>query len=216
MKNKTQVPSFPEPQFIYFDFGNVLCSFSHEQAAQQMAQVANVPYDLVWNVVFGSGNLQIRYEMGDFSTQQFYEAFCSNTNSSPNFDSWVLAGAAMFEPIVSTWAIAASLRKANYRLGILSNTCESHWDYCLQRFLNLAEIFPVQVLSYQVRCMKPLQAIYRFAQEMAGCEAESIFFVDDRPENILMAQQSGFNAVQFSSVHQLLRDFHNAQVRFNF
>ena len=35
------------PKFVYFDLGNVLCSFSNERACRQMAEVAGVSPEAV-------------------------------------------------------------------------------------------------------------------------------------------------------------------------
>ena len=52
--------------------------------------------------------------------------------------------------------------------------------------------------------MKPEPEIYRVSTELARTKPESIFFTDDRLENIQGAQQAGWNAVQFTSADRLM------------
>ena len=65
--------------FLYFDLGNVLLRFDHEIACQQMAKVAAVSADRVREIVFESG-LELQYERGELSTDEFYEEFQNREN----------------------------------------------------------------------------------------------------------------------------------------
>ena len=47
------------PRFLYFDLDNVLLKFDHHLAARQMAEVAGLTEDRVWDLVFGSDLEQI-------------------------------------------------------------------------------------------------------------------------------------------------------------
>ena len=84
-----------------------------------------------------------------------------------------------------------NLWAAGYRLGILSNTCEAHWEYVSDgRYMVVRDLFELRVLSYEERCSKPEVAIYEVAARRAGTDPERIFFVDDRPENVRRGQAS--------------------------
>jgi FMN phosphatase YigB (HAD superfamily) len=82
---------------------------------------------------------------------------------------------------------------------VLSNTNESHWQYCCRTFGILPDAFDLTVLSFEVHSMKPDSGIYMAAAERAGVEPSRIFFVDDRIENVEAARQLGFDAVQYTS-----------------
>jgi glucose-1-phosphatase len=204
------------PRFIYFDLGNVLLAFSHEQAAAQMARVSQCDPALVWDVVFGAQGLEYAYETGLLSSEQFFQRFCELTHSHPNYDELLLAGSAIFRPVTGTIALVARLQAAGHRLGVLSNTCEAHWNYCCQHYPCLGRSFELFCLSYEVRAMKPHPAIYTRAIEMAECQANEIFFCDDRPENVQAALQAGIDAVLFTQPAQLVRDLMARGVLFNY
>ena len=72
------------PKFLYFDLGNVVLPFDYLVAVRQMADVAGVPPAVIQEVVFDSG-LEIAYERGEMTTEQFYETFCQRTGKRPDF-----------------------------------------------------------------------------------------------------------------------------------
>ena len=202
-------------RFFYFDLGNVLLCFDHERAARQMADVAGVSRESVWETVFAS-DLEWRYEAGEISTEEFYEIFCQQTNSTPDFATLKLAGADIFELNVPIMPIVAGLRSVGARLGILSNTNEAHWNFVsADRYRLLPGYFEQLALSYEIKAMKPHPAVYEAAISLAGVDASEVFFVDDRPENVAGAKDCGIDAVQFTTTGQLVRDLLQRGVRFN-
>jgi putative hydrolase of the HAD superfamily len=199
-------------RFVYFDLGNVLLGFSHEQAARQMAELAGCSYALAWEVVFGTGRLELAYEVGELSSPQFHDLFCQQTNTQPPYEEFLLAGAAIFTPFQQSWDIVSELKSRGHRLGILSNTCDAHWQYCAANYSLLLREFVVECLSFRVGCMKPQAMIYENAIAKAECDAEEIFFVDDRPENVAGARKLGIDAVLFVSPEQLRADLQQREL----
>ncbi|HEY4232000.1 MAG TPA: HAD family phosphatase [Lacipirellulaceae bacterium] len=203
-------------QMIYFDLGNVLLSFSHERMCQQMADVAGVPLDVVRTTVFGDDDAhaaQIRYETGLIDTDGYFEYFCRSTGTRPNRQHLERAFCDIFAPIEETWALVRKLAAAGHRLGILSNTNSLQWEWCTDgRFPLLADLggpgspFAWAVLSFEVHSMKPDRPIYDVAVERVGVPASNIFFVDDRPENVVGAKTAGIDAVLFTDAEQLAID----------
>ncbi len=71
----------------------------------------------------------------------------------------------MFQLNVPVIPIVAHLRAAGYRLGILSNTCEPHWEFVHGgRFAIIQKYFDPCILSYRVGASKPEQKIFQVAQ----------------------------------------------------
>jgi putative hydrolase of the HAD superfamily len=191
------------PKFLYFDLGNVLLYFDHRRAARQMAEVAGVPAELVWDVVFASG-LEHRYEAGELSTQEFFEIFCDKTGSRPAYDALAAAAGDIFEVNAPLVELLSKLSAAGHRLGLLSNTCELHWNHFGSgRYPPIPAAFHSVVLSFRAKAMKPDARIYALAAEMAGVAPSEIFFVDDMPGHVASARAFGFDAVQFTSPEAL-------------
>ena len=198
------------PSFIYFDLGNVLVNFDHHRGARQMAEVAGVSKRLVWEIVFES-DLELEYERGAITTREFYEMFCARTGARPDYAALLLAAADIFELNENIVPLVAELRDRGNRLGVLSNTNESHWDFIADgRFPIVQDYFERYALSHEMRSAKPDLAAYRIAAELAGVAPEEVFFTDDRLENVAAARNAGFDAVQFVGV-EALRDELNAR-----
>lgn len=185
------------PRFLYFDLGNVLLNFDHHVGARQMAEVAGLSEQLVWEVVF-EGDLLLEYERGAITTREFYEAFCSQTQTRADYGALLLAASDIFKLNESIVPLLAELRDGGHRLGILSNTNEAHWNFVADgRFPVVRDYFELHALSYKMRSAKPDLAAYQIAAELAGVAPAEIFFTDDRLDNVAAACEAGFDAVQF-------------------
>jgi putative hydrolase of the HAD superfamily len=205
-----------QPQFLYFDMGNVLLWFSHERMAEQMAAVSGTTAPTAWKILFEDG-LHWAYERGEFARQEFYERFCRAAGVKlVDIDRLDAAGSDIFEVNALLVGLAGRLAGAGYRLGILSNTTESHWGHCKRRFGSLETVFSVYALSYRLGAMKPSPAIYEVAAKLAGAPTSRIFFTDDRMDNVEAALSAGMDAVLYESVSQLNEALRQRGVKTNF
>lgn len=202
-------------KFIYFDLGKVLVHFDLDRMCRQMGAAANISPELVFQALFDSG-LHDRYEVGHVDAREFYEVFCEGTGCRPEYEALELAGSDIFEVNASIVPVVAQLRAAGYRLGVLSNTCHSHWEYCLRRFSFLRELFSVHALSYRIRAMKPDPAIFHAAAELAGAVPQEIFYTDDIAGHIAGAKAVGFDAVQYTSTPELVAELRRRGLHFNY
>lgn len=204
------------PRFIYFDLGNVLLDFDHHRAARQMAEVAGVATERVWQAVFESP-LELDFEAGRIDSRQFYEALVQALGVRPDYDRLALAASAIFEVNPRVLGIAAQLRAAGYRLGVLSNTCALHWEYVTSgRYAMFPETFEVHALSYRIGALKPDVAMFRAAAELAGVPPDAIFYVDDIPGHVEGARAAGFDAVVYTDPWTLADDLRARGVAFNY
>jgi HAD superfamily hydrolase (TIGR01493 family) len=205
----------PQPRFLYLDLGNVLLKFDHHLAARQMGQVAGVPEEKVWQVVF-AGDLELRYEAGEVDDRGFYDAFCRALDCRADFDALYLAGSRIFTPNASIFPVVGGLVAAGHRLGILSNTSPAHWDYCRKNYGLVTKGFAVYALSYELGACKPSPKIFAAAANKAGVAPEEIFFVDDTPGHVAGARQAGFDAVHYTTTPQLVADLRARGIEFNY
>jgi len=192
-------------EFVYYDLGNVLLFFDYHQAARQMAEVAGVTPEVVWKAVFEDGLLE-SYEQGIMDGPHFYQAFCELTGSEPDYEALEQAGSEMFRMNTTILPVLHELATSGYRLGVMSNTCASHWEYVSGRYEFLRRVFETFVLSFEVGALKPDAKIYHAAIDKAGVPAGSILFIDDRPENVAGAQKAGLVALHYADTLQLDRE----------
>jgi glucose-1-phosphatase len=204
-----------QPKFFYFDLGKVLVDFSVDRMLQQIGAVARIPAEQVRAVLFGDG-LMRQHEAGRLSTRELYEVFCAAIGSRPDFDALAAAVGAIFELNRPMLPLVAQLRQAGHAMGILSNTCETHWEYCLGHYRIVRDGFAVHALSYRIGTLKPEAAIFHAAAELAGVRPEEIFFVDDLTEHVAGARAVGFDAVQFTSAAALAHELRQRGIRFNY
>lgn len=204
------------PQFFYFDLGNVLLRFSHERMCRQMAEVAGVDVEAMRGALFDSG-LEPAYESGAIGTAEFYERLCETLGRRPPLAELSRAASDIFEVNLSIVPLVAALRAGGYRLGLLSNTCPLHWEFCADgRYWLIPGAFDVAALSYELRALKPQAEIYRRAAELAGLTPSEIFFTDDMPGHVAAAQAVGFDAVGYRETAELARELRARGVTFNY
>lgn len=203
------------PRFLYFDLGKVLVDFDTQRMIRQVAALCGVEPEAVARAVVDSG-LQRRYELGELSSAEFYEQFCAAIGRRPAYDALAQAASDIFWLNVPMLPVVAHLAQAGYRLGILSNTCENHWEHCRRRFAVLQDTFEVLILSYRVGALKPDARIYRAAAEAAACHPAEIFFVDDTAGHVEGARAAGFDAVQYTGTRALVAELRKRELRFNY
>ena len=205
-----------KPLFIYVDLGNVLLMFDHDIACRQMSEVSGVDFAQIKKLVF-EGSLENQYETGTISTAEFYEAFCRQTGTKPCLDALMHAASDIFSLNARIVPVVSQLAAVNMPMGILSNTCEAHWQFVNNgRFGLLNHFFPVKALSYELKSMKPDGQIYAKAAELAGVEPSEIFFFDDKPENVAGALKAGYDAVHYSSPESLVAELSLRGVELNY
>ncbi len=203
-------------EFLYFDLGNVLLSFSHERMCRQMADVAGVPAAVVWEALFEgprAASVLWRFERGEVNALAVYEHFCERCGVRPDREAMFAAGCDMFAEIPASVKLVERLHASGRRLGILSNTNPIDWGFVSAgRFPFLNRCFEHAVLSFEARSMKPERAIYDHAVERAGVAASEVFFTDDREENVAGAIAAGLDAVLFTSAATLEKDLRDRNV----
>jgi len=191
------------PAFIYLDLGNVVVLFDRRRAFAGMAAVSGADQRLVEETVM-AGGLQQAIERGDIGWPEFHAEFCRRTGTRPVSAALAQAASDMFTLNVPLLPIIARCRRAGVPLGILSNTCDPHWQFLVSRgYAILPGGFREVVLSHVEKAAKPDPTIYELAAARAGVPAERIFFCDDLPPHVAAAHRAGWDAEVFVSAPAL-------------
>ena len=203
---KTLTPYKPRrPQFVYFDLGNVLLYFDHNLAMRKMAKVAGVATDQMRSIVLDT-TLQNEYETGLISGSQFVARIADFIGKELDTAEMLQAAADMFVPNPHIIPVLEEIRNLGIPMGLLSNTCEAHWNWIAELgYPQVQGWFVPIILSYEVKSMKPDARIYSEAQRQSGRESSGIFFTDDRVENVEAASKAGWNAEVFVNADRLMR-----------
>lgn len=193
-------------RYFFFDLGNVLVHFDAMIACRNVAKLISRDEREVFEGLYGSG-LEVEYEHGRMSDEDFAEAFRASLGVNCETADLLREMSAMFEPNDAMLPIIDRLQNSSIPLGILSNTCAAHWNWVQQQEWAVASgWFRNAVLSYEVGVMKPDPEIYRIATQVAGVDAGSIFFTDDRHENVEAAREAGWRAELFVNAERLMTD----------
>ncbi|GAG16937.1 unnamed protein product, partial [marine sediment metagenome] len=186
--------------------------FSIEQMLQQMADVSMTEPEEVRRIIFEE-KLQKRYESGHISTDEFYATYCEALGRQIDFDALCRASCEIFTPNLTVLPVISYLRTIRFPIGILSNTCDIHWEYCAARYGGILSGFEVHALSYELDAFKPEPAIYLSAAKLAGYAPEEILFIDDMEKNVAGAIEAGFDAVQYVDTRSLVVDLGERGIR---
>lgn len=201
--------------FVYFDLGNVLAQFDVDRACRNLQRRWALPPDAVRAAIWHSG-LQDRFEHGEVTAEEFAEAIRCEFRLAP--ESAATADlldllSDMFEPVEEMVDVVDAVRAAGMPVGLLSNTCEAHWQWLQrQRYPALVGHFDRVILSYEHGIMKPHPSLHRLAEEASGVPPQSILFFDDRVENVEAALAAGWQAHRFTEAESARRVLRSAGV----
>ena len=186
---------------VIFDLGKVIIPFDFKRGYRAMEQHCAYPAaELPARI--GSTDLVQRFETGLVEPERFVEQLCRILEMRLSYDEFCRIWSSIFlpDPLIPE-SLLAGLRR-NYRLLLLSNTNAIHFGMIRETYPMLRH-FHDFVLSYEVKAMKPSQAIYHAAIAKAGCRPEECFFTDDIPAYVEAARREGMDAVQFQSREQI-------------
>lgn len=186
---------------IIFDMGNVLIDFSHERACMQLQQIIGVPWQKIKTALFDSG-LEMEYEAGKVSTAQVCSELETRLGVKIDLPKMIHAACDIFTAKPEMEALVKTLKSDGWRLVLLSNVNEAHWNWIHDRYSFLPH-FDEWVLSFRVGACKPEDTIYEAAIAAAGFPAHQCLFIDDVRQNVEAARRLGIDAHQFSDLEGL-------------
>lgn len=83
-----------------------------------------------------------------------------------------------------------------YDFVLLSNDV-SAWSEYLTTYHDINKYFKEKIVSGDVKCRKPDKKIYELALERAGKRPEECIFIDNKVENLIVAQELGIHPILF-------------------
>lgn len=190
---------------IYFDLGGVLVNFSLDKMCENIATFCDLNLDIVKAFIFDKG-LGRKYEEGSIESETIHAHFTELAKRPLDYEGLMHAASSIFSLKEETLLLVEKLKKQNFSLFILSNTCEAHFRR-IQKDYPFLELFDGFVLSYEVKARKPDKAIFDAALEMGDAKPEESFYIDDVPEYVDAARNYGIHAHPFTGSESLIRAF---------
>jgi putative hydrolase of the HAD superfamily len=190
-----------------FDLGRVIVPYDHDRGLLILEKHCGIPIDDLRTRIYASEDL-ISYQTGKFTSEEFFSHLKTLFNLQIDFREFTRIWNHTFTltPLIEESVIEDLAGR--FRLLILSDTNELHFEYILEKFPILRH-FDDFVLSYKVGFVKPAEEIFRIAVKQAQCAPEECIFTDDLLVNIEAARKIGINAIQFSSSEQFQKEIGN-------
>ena len=176
---------------IIFDIGGVLVKHDNALLFQRLAKHCQSPQAsalAIRDAVMNSG-----LRTGEQSVPDFYTALVCNFGFEGDYERFVELWVRGIDPIPDMLALVHQLRGA-YRLFILSDTNEEHWQHIAKSYLDPA-LFEDVFLSHRLGMVKPDPRLFAHVVQTIGCPpAHTVFttYLQHREP----WQQSGFSGPQ--------------------
>lgn len=191
-------------QAVIYDFGNVVCSFRVTSFFENLARHSSCTVEQLLNLMPEISHLAIEYESGHMTSREFFTAFCALAGISITEEAFVTSYVTIFSPITGTYDAIRKLA-GRYRVGLLSNTNEWHFEHAI-RSVEVFPLFDAVTLSYEVGAMKPAPVIYEDMLEKIGVPAHACVYFDDIQENVDAGARAGMHARLFTTAEAMQDD----------
>jgi putative hydrolase of the HAD superfamily len=192
-------------KIIIFDLGNVIFKFDLMKFIK--AYIQKIPDHKITNfneLIPTYSEFAYSYEKGSISSLDFYNTLAKQTHYSGTYNEFAFHWNNIFDPIAETIELIATLA-SKYKIAILSNTNELHFDYLKVRYSDVFALFNDFFLSYKMHLRKPEGEIYKQVICSYDVLPSEIFFTDDMEENIKAAKKNGINACLFTNPKELAK-----------
>lgn len=195
----------PAIHAIIFDFGGVISAFDILIFVRRIAPYSRFTMDdLTGGVLQNAGALAKKYETGLMTSAEFYRAVTDLAGLTMPVEDFARAYCDIFTPIPSTLELIHALN-GRYRLALLSNTSEWHYEYGIKA-VDVFPLFETVTLSYEVGAMKPDQRIYQDALRKLDLLPGACAYIDDLAENVSAAAALGMHALRYTTHQSLVHD----------
>lgn len=203
-------------QTIIFDLGGVLLDIDLHYCLKQVQSLgfdlealstlptpatssANMKPAVMSEGIVATGALHL-YQVGEISTPQFIgsiQKLCSNgTTYQQVLDAWNTCCIGIPQYRLDK---VQQLRQQGYRICMLSNTNDAHWQdikaRCFGGQENIDKLFHHVFLSQELHLAKPNDDIYQAVLTEIGATPEECLFIDDSTPNIQAASALGFHTL---------------------
>lgn len=198
---------------IILDVGRVLVAWQPKELMKELG-VSDEAIAVLAEALFSSG-VWNEADRGVMSDEEFLEFAISK---APEYDKeirlfWNNIEKAIWQfPYVKEWILA--MKKAGYRVYILSNYGNWTFEKTKAEALNFLEYVDGAIFSYQVKKIKPDAEIFESLFKKYNLQAEECVFLDDLSANIEGAKAVGMHGIVFTGLKEALVELEKLGVKF--
>ena len=185
---------------LIFDFGGVLVNLDKDICVDEFRKInaGEVGHYVDFCI---QEDLFHELEIGAITIPEFCNAVRKKAPNCNGTDDQIVAAWASLLTDVPVHRLKELLRlKENYRLFLLSNTNEIHWEMAEKRFfrqiegLGIDDFFEKCYLSCRLGMIKPSAEIFEIVLKENGLNPAETVFIDDSPKNCQAAESVGIPA----------------------
>ena len=175
---------------IVFDLGRVVFAQNPNKSSEEFKRffsyVAQSPMPQFW----------VDYDMGVSSFDKVVSDLSAYRGVEEDYTrSMILASISRQETIVATAALIQDLKRAGYKLYVLSNMSREFIDFLRKQ--PVYSNFDGEVVSCEEGVVKPMPSIYEILIKRYNLDVAQTMFIDDRIENVEVAKQFGITPFHF-------------------
>jgi putative hydrolase of the HAD superfamily len=188
---------------VILDFGEVLCFRPEPEALGRMAKLFRIAPERFLECYIPTRG---PYDQGLVTPEEYWTEFARGagvTMDTALVEELRRMDTAMWSRInveMTDWV--EQLHEGGLTTALLSNMQEDMAAYARKNF-DWMRHFDHQILSCELRLIKPDVAIFQRTIERIGVRPQEMLFVDDREANVEAARTAGLRAIQFESTEQL-------------
>lgn len=180
---------------IISDMGNVFISFDNDIFFKKITDNTSLSQSDIAGLVSENFEILRSFDKGEISPAEFYNKAVRIFKSDFDYNRFFKAYNDVFDLRTKELQILKKL-KENCRVILLSNTDVMRYGFIKKNFPEIL-IFDAYILSHLEGCIKPDPQIYKAALEKTEAQADECLFIDDRVENIDVANALGINTIHF-------------------
>jgi len=194
---------------VIFDWGGVLIDDPVPGLMKYCAQALGASEE---DYIKAHSKFAMDFQKGSINEDAFWGRICAELKTQkPRIPSlWGDAFKSVYSPRADMFSIVSTLHQNGYRTALLSNTEAPAMLFFHQLRYNM---FDVAVFSCAAGTRKPERRIYELTVEMLGSQPAQSVFVDDKPEYVEGAKETGLNTILFESIDQVKNELDRFGVR---
>ncbi len=194
---------------VIFDLGNVILNVDRSGLYKEWAEKSGKGTNQVIDYYMRSKERR-DFELGRLSPKEFCRKIAKGIGLRMDFEEFKKSYCEIFT-LNKDVEQAIKKLKSDFRLVLLSNTDELHFEYIKNKF-KIVNIFDGYVLSYEVGMRKPNPLIFFNAIRKSEAFPFNCLYFDDIPEFVFMAKLMGIKASRFVNSKKLISDLESSRI----
>lgn len=193
---------------VIFDLGGVLFTNGTKQFITDLSETFHLDRDKVKDVLDGAIGSQ--YREGKLSRDEFWTQALDKLQITADIDKLETQWISGYKLIEGTKEIITALAK-HYKVYYLSDNVRERVDR-INAHYDFLRWFEDGIFSHEVGVRKPDPRVYHEALKKAQVKPDEVIFIDDKPVNLVPAQELGMTTILFESPEKLRRDLSDLNV----